>query len=189
MSIDPNDPDNPIPMTPIDPTPVDPVIPSDIPSDLQNQIDELNYEVSVLDAKDQISKLQTEIQTRTTLATPVPEWKRFKRVQRFWLKLKNADKWEKSDWATLLMLILGSVVVISQFAQGKVDVNTAIAINVGLGVVSQIGSSLSNKFGISNSIPGSAYTYNVNAIEAKTTVSKPSNAEGTLIVNNEDDSC
>ena len=72
MSEDPNNPDNPTPITPIEPTPVEPVIPSDIPSDLQNQIDELNYEVSVLDAKDQISKLQTEIQARTTLAVPVP---------------------------------------------------------------------------------------------------------------------
>lgn len=147
-------------------------IPEESPIDpLDLEIMDLQNQITILDKQDQKTSLETQIYQRTHIPQPIPEWKHFKFIQRLLLKIKHADKWQTSDWVTLIIFIIGSITVLSQFAIGKVDVETAAALNIGLGVLSQLGSTLANKFSVSNTIPSSTYTYSVNSITPTETTS------------------
>lgn len=159
MSYDPYDSDNVVPSTP-EPS-------GNIPSDLIAKNADLDNQIAVLDMKDEIKHKEDEIYHRTHMPTPKPAWKHFTRLQQFILNFKNADTIEKTKIASITMFVLSIIATLIVFFSGHVGAEDALILNVVLACLSQIGNLIANNFSVTNSIPYSAYTYTIPAIQPK----------------------
>lgn len=149
-------------------------------NELDQQIAQLQSELEDLNKKDTIHKLQEEIKDRTE--PDVHHW--YWPIQRFLRRLNNWDTWSAVDWGTLVIFILGSIMILSQLASGHVDETTAICMNIGLGILSQFGSLLTNKYGLSNSLPSTPYAYSIDAITSYDTTDTSTDTSTATITTN-----
>lgn len=145
----------------------DEVTDSGIPVELQSTIDDLNRQVMILDAQDQIKALKAQIAQRTAPIKPVQQWKHFVRVQHFYLGWKNGDAQEKTKYASTLTLILAVLVTFMAVLSGHVSIEAAALLNLAAGCFGKFGDWLAVNYSSTNDIPNSTYTYDIGTIYAK----------------------
>ena len=140
---------------------------SGLPMEVQKQIDDLNYQITLLDARDQINSLKAQVKLRTDPVKPVPRWKHFSFIQHLYLGWKNGDAQEKTKYASTLTLILAIAVTGMAALSGHVSWEAAAALNILAGGFGKIGDWLATNYSTTNFIPNSTYTYEIPEIEGK----------------------
>jgi hypothetical protein len=119
----------------------------------QTQIDSLNAQVNVLNGEDEIKKLKKEVKHRTLI--PITSNMNF--LTRLKVRIENGLKRTEHlslvNNATSVIFIISLLSTLLTFIFAKGAVIDAATLSLLTGALSESGSFISNKYGVSNSVP------------------------------------